>query len=166
MLSAATSPTPAARIDEIQQLLGHAWSSSTQVYLHPDPSRLRAAVDRVPGPRRDRRQRPMRAAVLPGLIGTVPDRTGIEAIDFAARLDPEFLAEAGWDPINLTLTLPPDHPVVRTPSLPGAGLQLHRADTHPDLHRMCLAAHPVRPDRSGHRTDPKEATGGSSNDAR
>lgn len=38
-------------IDEIQQLLGHAWSSSTQVYLHPDPSRLRAAVDRVPSPR-------------------------------------------------------------------------------------------------------------------
>lgn len=38
-------------IDEIQQLLGHAWSSSTEVYLHPDPSRLRAAVDRVPSPR-------------------------------------------------------------------------------------------------------------------
>jgi len=51
----------------------------------------------------------MRAAVLPGLIGTVPDRPGIAAIDFAARLDPEFLAEAGWDPINLTLRLPPDH---------------------------------------------------------
>ena len=51
----------------------------------------------------------MRAAVLPGLIGDVPDRPGIAAIDFAARLDPEFLAEAGWDPINLTLTLPPDH---------------------------------------------------------
>ncbi len=38
-------------IDEIQQLLGHAWSSSTQVYLHPDSSRLRDAVDRVPSPR-------------------------------------------------------------------------------------------------------------------
>jgi len=38
-------------VDEIQQLLGHAWSSSTQVYLHPDPSRLRTAVDRVPSPR-------------------------------------------------------------------------------------------------------------------
>ncbi len=38
-------------IDEIQQLLGHAWASSTQVYLHPDPSRLRAAVERVPSPR-------------------------------------------------------------------------------------------------------------------
>jgi len=38
-------------IDEIQQLLGHTWASSTHVYLHPDPSRLRAAVDRVPGPR-------------------------------------------------------------------------------------------------------------------
>jgi len=47
--------------------------------------------------------------VLPGLIGTVPDRPEIEAIDFAARLDPEFLAEAGWDPMNLALRLPPDH---------------------------------------------------------
>jgi len=51
----------------------------------------------------------VRAAVLPGLIGTVPDRPEIEAIDFAARLDPEFLAEAGWDPMNLALRLPPDH---------------------------------------------------------
>ncbi len=47
--------------------------------------------------------------MLPGLIGTVPDRPEIEAIDFAARLDPEFLAEAGWDPMNLALRLPPDH---------------------------------------------------------
>ena len=32
-------------------LLGHASVSSSQVYLHPDPARLRAAVDRVPSPR-------------------------------------------------------------------------------------------------------------------
>lgn len=38
-------------IDEVQQLLGHACMSSTEVYLHPDPSRLRAAVDRVGTPR-------------------------------------------------------------------------------------------------------------------
>ncbi len=35
-------------IDEAQELLGHALASSTQVYAHPDPARLRAAV---PSPR-------------------------------------------------------------------------------------------------------------------
>lgn len=38
-------------VDEVQELLGHASISSTQVYVHPDPARLRAAVDRVPSPR-------------------------------------------------------------------------------------------------------------------
>ncbi len=38
-------------IDEVAELMGHVFSSSTQVYLHPDPARLRAAVDRVPAPR-------------------------------------------------------------------------------------------------------------------
>jgi integrase/recombinase XerD len=38
-------------IDEIQELLGHASMTSSQVYLHPDPARLREAVERVPSPR-------------------------------------------------------------------------------------------------------------------
>lgn len=38
-------------LDEVQDLLGHASISSTQVYAHPDPERLRAAVDAVPNPR-------------------------------------------------------------------------------------------------------------------
>src|SRR5712691_4620346 len=38
-------------LDEAQDLLGHASISSTQVYTHPDPARLRAAVDAVPSPR-------------------------------------------------------------------------------------------------------------------
>jgi integrase/recombinase XerD len=38
-------------IDEAQELLGHASVCSTQVYAHPDPARLRAAVDAVPSPR-------------------------------------------------------------------------------------------------------------------
>jgi hypothetical protein len=32
-------------------LLCHASVSSSQVYLHPDPGRLRAAVELVPSPR-------------------------------------------------------------------------------------------------------------------
>jgi integrase len=37
--------------DEIADLMGHRSLSSTKVYLHPDPARLRAAVDRVASPR-------------------------------------------------------------------------------------------------------------------
>jgi integrase len=38
-------------LDEIAALLGHVSMSSSQVYLHPDPARLREAVDRVRSPR-------------------------------------------------------------------------------------------------------------------
>jgi integrase/recombinase XerD len=38
-------------LDEVAELLGHASMSSSQVYLHPDPVRLRDAVDRVASPR-------------------------------------------------------------------------------------------------------------------
>src|ERR1017187_8635254 len=38
-------------LEEAQDLLGHASITSTQVYAHPDPARLRAAVDAVPSPR-------------------------------------------------------------------------------------------------------------------
>jgi site-specific recombinase XerD len=40
-----------AQLDEIQQLMGHASPSSAEPYLHPNASRLRAAVERVPTPR-------------------------------------------------------------------------------------------------------------------
>jgi site-specific recombinase XerD len=40
-----------AAVDEIQDLLGHASVSSSQVYIHPAPGRLRQAVERVPVPR-------------------------------------------------------------------------------------------------------------------
>jgi site-specific recombinase XerD len=40
-----------ALLDEIQGLLGHSSPSSSQVYIHPSASRLRAAVERVPLPR-------------------------------------------------------------------------------------------------------------------
>ncbi|MGH9266854.1 MAG: tyrosine-type recombinase/integrase [Acidimicrobiales bacterium] len=39
------------RLDEIAELLGHRSMTSSQVYLHPDPGRLRRAVDAVPSPR-------------------------------------------------------------------------------------------------------------------
>jgi len=47
----STSLDAGGAIDEAQELLGHALVSSTQVYTHPDPARLRAAVDAVPSPR-------------------------------------------------------------------------------------------------------------------
>ena len=47
----STSSDAGGTIDEIQDLLGHLSMSSSQVYVHPDPARLRAAVDRVPSPR-------------------------------------------------------------------------------------------------------------------
>jgi integrase/recombinase XerD len=38
-------------LEETQDLLGHVSIASTQIYAHPDPARLRAAVDAVPSPR-------------------------------------------------------------------------------------------------------------------
>jgi len=38
-------------IDVVAELLGHASVGSSQVYVHPDPGRLRAAVEMVPSPR-------------------------------------------------------------------------------------------------------------------
>src|SRR6478609_726944 len=38
-------------IDVVADLLGHVAVSSSGVYLHPDPARLRAAVESVPSPR-------------------------------------------------------------------------------------------------------------------
>jgi integrase len=41
-----------AGLDEVAELLGHASMTSSQVYMHPDPGRLRAAVERVASPGR------------------------------------------------------------------------------------------------------------------
>jgi integrase/recombinase XerD len=38
-------------IDVVADVLGHASITSSQVYVHPDSSRLRAAVEKVPSPR-------------------------------------------------------------------------------------------------------------------
>jgi integrase/recombinase XerD len=42
-------------LDEIADLLGHRSMASSQVYLHPDPARLRRAVEAVPMPRSELR---------------------------------------------------------------------------------------------------------------
>ena len=47
----STSFDDGGTLEEAQDLLGHASITSTQVYAHPDPARLRAAVDAVPSPR-------------------------------------------------------------------------------------------------------------------
>ncbi|QES56904.1 recombinase XerD [Streptomyces venezuelae] len=53
---ASNAADAGAVLDEIADLLGHASPSSSQVYLHPDPQRLRSAVERVGAlaPRRNR----------------------------------------------------------------------------------------------------------------
>jgi integrase/recombinase XerD len=38
-------------LDELKELLGHAWLTSSEPYLHPSPERLRTAVERVASPR-------------------------------------------------------------------------------------------------------------------
>jgi site-specific recombinase XerD len=38
--------------DVLKELLGHAWISSSEIYLHPSPERLRAVVEQVPSTRR------------------------------------------------------------------------------------------------------------------
>jgi site-specific recombinase XerD len=40
-----------ATLDEIKDLLGHVFLTSSEIYLHPSPDRLREAVDRVGLPR-------------------------------------------------------------------------------------------------------------------
>jgi integrase/recombinase XerD len=47
-----------ATLDELKELLGHAWLTSSQPYLHPSPQRLRAAVQRVGSPRLARQDTP------------------------------------------------------------------------------------------------------------
>ena len=50
--SFATAVTEAGgTLDELKDLLGHAWLTSSEVYLHPSPQRLRDAVERIPSPR-------------------------------------------------------------------------------------------------------------------
>jgi hypothetical protein len=55
-------------IDVVAELMGHMQTSSSQVYLHPDPARLRAAVDRVPrpGPAQQQERRGPAAGERPG----------------------------------------------------------------------------------------------------
>jgi integrase/recombinase XerD len=48
---ASNAVAAGATLDEIRELLGHAAITSSQVYLHASPDRLRAAVDRVGLPR-------------------------------------------------------------------------------------------------------------------
>jgi integrase/recombinase XerD len=47
----SNSSDAGAGIDVVADLLGHSAISSSQVYIHPDAARLRAAVDAVPSPR-------------------------------------------------------------------------------------------------------------------
>ena len=115
-------------IDVVADLLGHASVSSSQVYLHPDPGRLRAAVDLVPSPREQAcRGDPVTGAAAAGCDRRATQRPSTRsssgtcwpgrplagpAAELAGRLDPAFLTEAGWDPVSRVLSLPAEHPLL------------------------------------------------------
>ena len=114
--------TPGGTLEEVQDLLGHASISSTQVYAHPDPARLRAAVDAVPSPRVQTGGQGMSGAAAgagrcPRPAGRARCSTRVlagvalhgAAARLAAVLDPAFLAGAGWDPRSRVLSLPAGH---------------------------------------------------------
>ena len=48
---AANIAAAGGTLDEISELLGHAFLTSSQVYLHPSPDRLRQAIERAGLPR-------------------------------------------------------------------------------------------------------------------
>ena len=48
---AANIAAAGGTLDEIRELLGHAFLTSSQVYLHPSPDRLRQAIERAGLPR-------------------------------------------------------------------------------------------------------------------
>jgi len=93
-------------LDEIAELLGHAAMSSSQVYLHPDPTRLRDAVERGAQSPRAGWAGPVSAASVAGAAATFAPSAHMFAQPLADRhvtaigalVDPAFLAEAGWDP--------------------------------------------------------------------
>ncbi len=109
-------------LDEVQELLGHALPSSAQVYVHPHPARLHAAVDAVPSPRAQiggdlvtallpapAPAPPPAAPVRPAAVPVAPHVFGDghpgddAAACVAGLIEPEFLADAGWDPAARTL---------------------------------------------------------------
>ena len=112
-------------LDEIADLLGHASLLSSQVYLHPDPGWLRAAIDVSPALARPRRCRGDRAvgdrvggaARAARIYGPGRDhgrRRGGRGMSWvlAALIDPGFLAGAGWDTASRVLSVPPGHPLL------------------------------------------------------
>ncbi len=109
-------------LDEVQDLLGHATITSTQVYAHPDPARLRTAVHAVPSPAGAGGGRGVSGAAVTARALPEPAGTGRvfeevlagvvlhgTAARLAGMIDPLFLAGAGWDPVRRALSFPSEH---------------------------------------------------------
>ncbi|HEX6527878.1 MAG TPA: tyrosine-type recombinase/integrase [Streptosporangiaceae bacterium] len=76
------------------------------------------------------------AGAVPGEITHVfADGAGGPAAGIARVIDPAFLAEAGWDPVSLVLSLPAGHPLLGRPvcRVPGCGT------TAPRNTRICVS---------------------------
>jgi len=62
-------------------------------------------------------------------------RVDAETARWAARIDAEFLAEAGWDPSTLVLVPPPEHALLGRPVCRAAGC----ATTAATRERVCFS---------------------------
>jgi hypothetical protein len=74
--------------DVLKELLGHAWISSSEVYLHPSPERLRTVVERAPHPERRETDSELleQRQPVPSRSGSPEQRDRCAAYRFAVRL--------------------------------------------------------------------------------
>jgi|GEM_PF-5370782 len=123
-------------LDEVAELLGHASMSSSQgipASRSGTASRRGRSGDRPPGVGRSDGMTPAVAtATAAGGTGSATDlkqllppgcRVDGQARRLASLIDPEFPAEAGWNPARLVFNPPPGHRLLGRPICRAAGCE-------------------------------------------